>query len=131
MRVRARDTTGQLSTPVELSVSHPPPPAITPVLDSVSETIFIAYDAPPGDFAGVLVWMEPASGYDPAVVPPAYDGPNTNIALPAVPETTYFIRIAGYDAYGKTGLNVSGRCPARPPSPCSTPRRHPCRPSPP
>lgn len=108
VRVRARDTTGQLSTPVELSVSHPPPPVITPVLDSVSETIFISYDAPPGDFAGVLVWMEPASGYDPAVVPPAYDGPNTNIALPAVPETTYFIRIAGYDAYGKTGLNVSG-----------------------
>ncbi|QEE37937.1 MULTISPECIES: phage tail protein [unclassified Methylobacterium] len=113
VRVRARDTTGQLSEPVTVSVTHPAPARITPVIDTISETIFISYDAPAGDFAGVLIWMETGTGYDPLVVPPAYDGPNTSVALPAVPETTYFIRIAGYDAYGKTGLNIGPEIAAK------------------
>lgn len=106
VRVRAVDTTGQFSAPVDLAVSHPAPPVVNPDIESVSETIFVTYDAPAGDFAGVLVWMETQTGYDPLQVAPRYDGPNTVVTLPVVPETTYFLRIAAYDSYGKTGLNI-------------------------
>lgn len=106
VRVSAVDSGGNASQPISLVVSHPPPAIITPQLDAVSEVIFVSYSAPAGDFQGVLVWMESASGYNPLATAPRYDGPNTFIPLPAVPETTYYLRLAGYDSYGKTGLNI-------------------------
>jgi predicted phage tail protein len=107
VRVTSIDSTGNLSTPVSLVVSHPAPAALAFQLDAVSENVFVSYTPPATGYAGVLIWMETVDGFNPLTTTPRYDGLNTFVSLPAKRDTNYYVRIAAYDSYGKTGLNIS------------------------
>ncbi|MFC7661729.1 phage tail protein [Methylorubrum suomiense] len=107
VRVRSIDVTGNLSDPITLVVSHPPPAILPFSLDAVSETVFVTTALPAGDWAGTLVWMEKASGFNPLTTTPKVDARASFFPLPATTETTYYVRVAAYDSYGKTGLNYA------------------------
>jgi len=60
------------------------------------------------DYAGFKVVRGSVTGFDPATATVAYDGPGTATAILGLAQgTDYYIRIAGYDVFGKTGLSYS------------------------
>jgi predicted phage tail protein len=109
VNVLMRDRWGNVSLPAELSVINPAPPQ--PVNLQVAAglgAIFVSHDAPGDtDFAGDLIWMGETSGFIPAIANVVYDGPSTYNVIPAPQSSTRYIRIASYDVFGKTDLNVS------------------------
>lgn len=107
VQVRAIDMLGNLSQPVSLIVSHPAPVAPSFELSAVSEVVFVQTSETVGDWAGTLVWMEKVSGFNPVTTVPRADQRSTWFSLPAEVEQTYYVRVAAYDSYGKTGLNYS------------------------
>lgn len=107
VQVRSIDMLGNLSQPASLVVSHPAPIAPSFELSAVSEVVFVETTQPTGDWAGTLVFMEKVSGYNPVTTKPRADQRLTFFPLPAEAEQTYYVRVAAYDSYGKTGLNYS------------------------
>lgn len=61
------------------------------------------------DVIGTLVWVSTSNGFDPTVVSPTFDGPQTNFSYAGTTGTTYYVRVAHYDLYSKvaSGLNIS------------------------
>ncbi|UIN38292.1 TipJ family phage tail tip protein [Methylobacterium oryzae] len=107
VQVRARDVLGRESAPATLVCENAAPDVISPSITTTTESLFVSFDRPADpDFAGVLVWLEQASGFDPAATKPAYDGNSTLVSFKVTPETFYFVRVAAYDQFGKQGLNV-------------------------
>lgn len=108
VQVRPRNLLGNEGAPGTIVVSNNPPDFIVPDITTTTESIFIGYEKPlDPDFQGVLVWQSKTSGYDPLKTAPVYEGQNTLVNLPAEKEVFYYLRIAGYDAFSKTGLNIS------------------------
>lgn len=107
--VLMRDRWGNYSLPAAIEVSNPAPAQVTglEVLGGYG-SIFVKFDAPSDlDFAGTLVWMSETSGGEPTPETVAYDGPNRYVFLQAPINVDRFIRVAAYDSFGKTQLNVS------------------------
>jgi len=101
------DKTGGQTAATSITVTNPAPAAVVPHISQGIGTLIV--DIPPvatPDLAGYLVWLSQTSGFDPINTTPAYDGPNPYVMLPAT-VGTYYIRVAAYDAFGKTGLNIS------------------------
>jgi len=109
VRVRSIDMTGSFSEPVTLAVNKPAPPAVVPDLQPAGLSVVVSYERPAltTDIAGALVWMEQASGYDPLQKVPAYDGELNPVFIKGEKGKTYYVRVALYDSYGKSGLNIS------------------------
>jgi predicted phage tail protein len=107
--VLMRDKWGNYSRPADLDVSNPAPaqPTNLQILPGVG-SIFVSFDRPGDlDYAGTLVWLGEATGYAPGPATLAYEGDST-YAVVRVPESSVrFVRVAAYDSFGKTGLNVS------------------------
>jgi predicted phage tail protein len=113
--VLMRDRWGNYSLPAAIEVSNPAPAQVTSleVLGGYG-SIFIKFDQPTDlDFAGSLVWMSDTSGTEPTASNVAYDGPNRYIFLQVPPSVDRYIRVAAYDSFGKTGLNVSAEVKVR------------------
>ncbi|ACL58437.1 TipJ family phage tail tip protein [Methylobacterium nodulans] len=109
--VAARDAIGRESQPAVLVVSNPAPAMVVPTLDWTTESIGV-WMTPPADsdLAGVLVWLSKTSNFDPLATSPAADvAPTGFLLLPAEAETTYYVRVAFYDSFGKNPaeLNIS------------------------
>lgn len=108
--VAARGPDGREGTMASLLVANAPPGLVAPRLDHTSEAIFveIAQPADP-DWAGFLIWASTRSGFDPLKTAPAVDTGDTLTTIPADPGTTYYLRAAAYDAFGKNPaeLNIS------------------------
>ncbi|AMB48254.1 phage tail protein [Methylobacterium sp. AMS5] len=108
VQIRARDMNGREGNPAALVVSNPAPDLIVPDLQTTTETIYAGYDRPADfDFRGVQIWQELDPDFDPLTTKPVYEGDNSLVALKAAKNTAYYIRIAGFDAFGKTDLNIS------------------------
>jgi predicted phage tail protein len=107
--VLMRDKWGNFSRPAELEVSNPAPaqPTNLAVLPGVG-SIFVKYDRPADlDYAGTLVWVGETTNFAPGPANLVYEGDSTFASAPAQPNSVRFVRVAAYDSFGKTGLNVS------------------------
>ncbi|ACL61029.1 TipJ family phage tail tip protein [Methylobacterium nodulans] len=109
--VAARDAIGRESQPAVLVVSNPAPAMVVPTLTWTTESIGV-WMTPPADpdLAGVLVWLSKTNGFNPLTTAPTADLPPTGFTLlPAEAETTYYVRVAFYDSFGKNPaeLNLS------------------------
>ncbi len=100
--------------PARMTVSNPAPDLPTNLsVTAAFRHIFITYTQPADlDWQGMLVWRSGTSGFSPEGTEPGegncvHAGPETNIVLDAVPAMTYYLRVAPFDAFGKTELNHS------------------------
>jgi hypothetical protein len=105
IKVRARDYYGRYSQPQALTVSNPAPPELN--VNSVHfyagyKSIIIEYLPPiDNDFAGVIVFADTSTGFEPTQSRIVYNGPDSTLTIPDLLENTpYFFRIATYDAFG-------------------------------
>jgi predicted phage tail protein len=111
-QVRQRDTFNNLGTPALLDAFNPSPGLTSfsalPSFDSVSVS-YQHTDDP--DFAGVCMWMsQNASNLNgtPSDTYLVYSGPDTSFAVPGLMfNAVYYYKLAAYDAFGRTELNVS------------------------
>ena len=107
-QVILRNTLGQQSLPVKLTVNNPVPDMIIPNVLGGIDSVFVSYFTNSDiDFMGALIWMSENQNFDPISTTPTYDGPNNFVSLPAGNLKTYYVRLGAYDAFGKTGLNIS------------------------
>lgn len=115
LRVRARSSTGRTGPWAQLLATNPQVGPLTGIkLEGGMRTAFFSCARPEdGDFAGILVWMGTTPDFPANPTNLVYDGPDTLATLtslggaPLAGGTTYYVRAAGYDAFGKDGLSVS------------------------
>ncbi|OVE46680.1 phage tail protein [Chromobacterium violaceum] len=115
-RVRATSQTGASGNWATLAATNPVPAALTGVaVNAGYNSVFFSCNQPnESDIAGVRIWLSPTSGFAPSDATLVYDGPdifttlyklNGGAALAA--GTTYYLKAAAFDSFGKDGLNVS------------------------
>ena len=77
-------------------------------------SIMVEYPRPAEiDFAGIRVWVSTTDGFTPSDANLKYDGPNNLINIDLNPgNTTYYVKVAGYDVWGKDSLAISGQTAA-------------------
>ncbi|MGW5960834.1 TipJ family phage tail tip protein, partial [Methylorubrum thiocyanatum] len=107
--VTAYSAAGDEGPPSYLTVSNPAPEIIVPSLGATSEVLFV--DLPKvadADFAGYLVWVSETPNINPLTAP-SYDVAGNSFPYRGVPDKTYYVRAAAYDAFSKdpAQLNVS------------------------
>jgi predicted phage tail protein len=109
IEVAALDNYNQTSVFSKLTVSNPSPNVLEGVTLTPSfSNIFVSFTAPTDlDYAGVLIWMSETTGFTPGPDNLVYNGPGNVITLPGTSGVTYYLRLAAYDLFGTTGLNVS------------------------
>jgi len=105
-----RDNMNRTSAPASLTVSNPPPPPPTAInTSSAFKNVFVWWtNSTALDFAGTEVWMSQETGFTPSDTTKVYDGPDTGVAIPAVPGNTYYVVLASYDSFGEYQLEYSG-----------------------
>ncbi|NIH77435.1 putative phage tail protein [Ochrobactrum sp. P20RRXII] len=112
VEVVCNDTIGRTSNAASVTFRNPPPEALSPVPYVWANEIWLSYTRPKDDdFVGALMWIEEAPGYKPEQVAPKYDGTNNPQIFKLDYESAYFVRIAGYDTFGKSELNYSSEIP--------------------
>tara|TARA_R110002110_G_scaffold115958_12_gene287259 strand:+ start:243 stop:4517 length:4275 start_codon:yes stop_codon:yes gene_type:complete len=112
IEVYRRGNQNQISSvPARLSVSNPSPSALTGISVTASfDTIAIDFTKPTDlDYQGVAVHMSTSSPITPELANKVGDFPADAVPLfiKRDPDTTYYVKIAGFDAFGQTGLNYS------------------------
>ena len=89
------------------------------------KSIFLNYTTPTdADFVGVQVWLSTDSACPAVAGNLVYDGGDTLIVLRALADgvtslvggTTYYVKLAGYDDFGKDSLTYSGSVSVVPPA---------------
>ena len=100
----------------ELEVSNPQIAALTGVtVSGMTNSVHVAIDPPTEtDLAGFVVHMSTTDGFTPGPTTQVYDGGNTVFAISVDPGGTYYFRVAGYDTWGKDGLNYTSQFTAVP-----------------
>ena len=100
-----------------LTASNPVPAApsvtYTPNVQSVTVTAQPSSDT---DFAGMRVWASTSTGFTPGAGNLVYDGPNTVAVVPGSGGVPLYFRVAFFDTFGKTGLNLTTEVSATPTS---------------
>jgi predicted phage tail protein len=106
--VTVTDTLARESNPATISVSNPVPAAFNPTAFVSVTNIHLNWPTQVDtDLAGVLIWVETTADFDPYATTPRYDGTGSAYVFPGEELQTYYVRAAAYDAFGKTGLNIS------------------------
>lgn len=111
--IRMRDIFNNLGNPATLTATNPPPTltgfSSVPTFESANISYTHSNDP---DFAGARIWMSDTeedvtgdvarAGFDDLLV---YDGPDSSVNLTGLMfNQDYYLRIAPYDAFGKSGL---------------------------
>lgn len=117
--VKALSANGESGNYSFVSAQNPVPAALTGIsITGGYGVIFFEWnpDSSP-DILGYQVWMSASSGFTPGSGNLLYDGTDNKGSTRTLPipaggaaiaaGSTYYFRIAAYDKYGKTGLNVS------------------------
>jgi predicted phage tail protein len=101
-----------------LAVTNPQVGAINGVtVTGGIRTVFVSYDTPSdADFVGVQVWLSASSVFTPDATTLVYDGNDSLLVFRTLADkttalaggTTYYVKIAGYDDFGKDSLTISG-----------------------
>jgi hypothetical protein len=103
--VTAKNVTGVESAPASVVVSNPVPAVVVPVLTPDVGFLTVSYAPVDNDYAGALVWAS-LNNAPPDLSASNYDGPDTSVVL-SLPAGHWYVYVAIYDAFGKTGLNIS------------------------
>lgn len=99
---------GRESGHASIVVMNPAPGVPASSVQTLPETLFLLITPPTdADLAGYLVWASPTSGFMPGPATLIADGPGTSVVRKLGPGN-WHLRLAAYDGFGKTGLNVSG-----------------------
>lgn len=102
------DIFGRHSLPETATFNNPPPQAIAPNYQVNGSVIYMGYERPAdNDFEGVILFRSEKSGIDVNTAIPFCEGAENPIVVMGKPDTTYYFKIAGYDAFGKDDLNYS------------------------
>lgn len=116
LRVRAISATGVSGNWATVVANNPVPPALTGISVSPGyNAIFFACSQPADlDAAGLRVWLSTVAGFTPGDGSLVYDGPDYSTTLyqlrdrtPLQAGTTYYLRAAAFDAFGKDSLQIS------------------------
>lgn len=59
------------------------------------------------DYGGTKIWVSTTNGFDPTVVSPVVDAPQTSFSVAATTGTTYYVRAAHYDDYSAAAANLN------------------------
>lgn len=108
MKLYSRDAVGDLSLPITKNFDNVVP-AIPGVAFLVGSSVTYIDITPPAenDLAGFIIYRSETEGFTPVPGDIIYDGPDTYITLQGTGGTTYYYRIAAYDTFGKTNLNLT------------------------
>ena len=108
-KIHSRDAIGDLSIPDALTCNNPVPgiPSFNVIAGYGNAYVDIT-NVLDLDLAGYIVYRNTVSGYTPAPSDIIYQGTNNYITVTAAENTVYYYRVAAYDTFGTTGLNISG-----------------------
>lgn len=121
IQIRAEGMNGVSGPFSTINLSNPAPVALTGVdVYSIPKSLVARCNLPSEtDFAGILVWMSETDGFVPGPTNLAYRGRDTVAVINQTPGgsaivagTTYYLRMAAYDTFGETALNVSAQVSA-------------------
>ncbi|NHR05716.1 DUF1983 domain-containing protein [Chromobacterium haemolyticum] len=122
-RVRATSQTGASGNWATLVASNPVPAVLTGVsVNPGFKSAFFSCNQPADtDITGIRIWMSATSGFSPADDCLVYDGPDFFTTLyklwsgaELAAGTTYYVKAAAYDSFGKDGLNISSEVAVTP-----------------
>lgn len=119
IEVFMRGRQNQLSRlPARLEVTNTPPslPSGLAILAGIERVTVKFTSVVDLDYEGILVFSNTSSGYTPTTDDVVYDGPDTYIAVDFPANVSQYIRLAAYDAFGKTDLNYSSEYEVTPTS---------------
>ena len=107
IEVEIHDKFGRVSEVTSKVFTNPAPAALTPTSNVAGNTIFLGYsEVEDLDFSGVLIFRSTSAGtIDTANDTPFYKGLNNPLTVYGDFETTYYFKMAAYDAFGETSLN--------------------------
>jgi predicted phage tail protein len=115
IEVRMRGRQGQLSDPSRLEVANPPPAKITGTVIPDGNSLSLTYDVPTDpDFAGVLVWASTTADFTPSEQTQVWSGLGQPLFL-VTARVPYYVRWAGFDAFGTDALIYSDQVTATAP----------------
>ena len=100
-----------------IQVNNPPPPIPSNiVVVGTIGGIVVSYDPSITlvDFAGVLIWASATQGFTPSDANLVSDATQADTYINITSFVPMYVRIAQYDTYGKTGLNISDEYAASP-----------------
>ncbi len=113
VKVRATGNGTTSAAWTSLAINNPQIGALSGVAAyGLMASILVEYTPPANtpDFDGVCVWVSTTDGFTPGGGNLAYKGRNNPVSIDLDPSaTTYYLRIAGYDAWGADGLTVSAQ----------------------
>jgi len=109
--VKVIDKNANESVPASIEPFNDAPAQVEDIdIRSTFETLLVDFTLPEDlDFEGVLVWMDTTSGFIPSAANLVADSPGVPISVDAQADTTYYLRVAAYDAFSKNpdDLNIS------------------------
>lgn len=116
IRVRPRAVTGKTGPWRQITASNPQIGALSglSITGGIRQALFQCARPAETDFAGLLVWIGTSAGFVAGAATLVYDGPDTFVTLAKLTAgtalaagTTYYLRAAAYDEFGKDGLTLS------------------------
>jgi len=108
LKLYSRDLIGNVSTPAAKTFTNPVPAAPVFTITSGAGIAYVNITPPAElDVKGYIVYRSTTSGFTPGPGNQAYDGPDTYISLDSAQGTLYYYRVAAYDTFDKTGLNIA------------------------
>jgi len=110
VRVYSRDTVGDASLAITNTFTNPVPAVVSFTLLAGTGSTYIDITPPSDpDIAGYLVYRDTSIiDFTPGAGNLKYDGPDNYVALGGNAGVQYFYKVAAFDSFGKTALNVSG-----------------------
>ena len=117
VEVYQRGNQNQISAiPAKMTVSNPAPAALGGTSLTVKfNEIQLLYTSPADlDWEGVIVWLSESASFTPSDDNKFGEFPKTQnpIFIEVDPDTTYYLRAAAFDAFGRTGLNQTSELSA-------------------
>lgn len=112
LQIEARDVDqyGNKSAPAVLTATNPSPavPSAVNIRPSAGGMQLNVIPSTERDVAGMLVWVSQTNNFNPESTTPTFDVRSTNVVFLAMdPGDVRYVRVAYYDTYGKTSLNIS------------------------
>jgi hypothetical protein len=98
----AVDTFGNYSNPTVLEVSNPAPVLTSVTVTAVAEGFNVKIGVPTDlDYQGIVI-HDSSTSFTPSDVTLKYQGPSTDVFIPATPGDVRYVQVAAYDGFGGT-----------------------------
>jgi predicted phage tail protein len=108
VEIRVRTTDNRLGNSGTVEAYNPPPIIDCSQIASVGsfDGFSLQYTKPTDpDYVGAMMWMSMDNAVEMTANNLVYDGPDTKVQMSGlIPMSRYFVRIVGYDAFGKYAL---------------------------